>query len=223
VKVSLGTLSPRALIAVAAGAVLLWTVVLWLLYVSPHRSAASQAKTDLEAARSELLQAQVGAHRPSALGGTTASDVLRLTKAMPAGGDGSSLVLELSRLARVSHVELRSISAQAAAEGPGGTTVIPVTVTVGGRFVQITRFLLRARALVSLRHGRVRAKGRLFSAQSIELAESLNGGFPNLDATIVLNASVYNGPITPATPTQSPDTTDTTSSGTSAAPGGTSS
>jgi Tfp pilus assembly protein PilO len=223
VKVSLGSLSPRALIAIAAGAVLLWTIVLWLLYVSPHRSSASAAKADLEAARAELLQAQVGAHRPSALGGSAASDVLRLTKAMPSGGDGSSLVLELSRLARVSHVELRSISSQTAADGPGGTTVIPVTVTVGGRFTQITRFLLRTRRLVSMRHGRVRAKGRLFSAQSIELAESLDGGFPNLDATIVLNAFVYNGPITPVIPAQSPGTTDTTSSGTSAAPGGSSS
>ena len=221
-KLSLGTLSPRAVLAVAVGAVLVWTLALWLLYVSPHRSAAARAGDELEAARTELLAAQLDAHRPAAAGGTTASDVLRLTKAMPESGDGSSLVLELSRLAKRSHLELRSVSSDAAAQGPGGTTMIPVTVTVGGRFLQITRFLQRARGLVAMRHGRPWAKGRLYATQSIELAESLAGGFPNLDATIVLNAFVYDAPVTPATATNDGEGsgTSTATTGSSAAPGG---
>ena len=102
---------------------------------------------------------------------------------------------------------------------PGGTMMVPVTVTVGGRFRQITRFIQRTRTLVSMRGGKVHARGRLFSVDSVELAESLTGGFPNLDATIVLDASVYDGPITPTTPTGDSKTTDTTTS--SAASGGT--
>jgi hypothetical protein len=224
VKARLETLSPRALVGIVVAAVLVWTALLWLLYVSPHRSAASRAKDELAVAQSELLQAQIAAHRPSALGGTTASDVLRLAEAMPASGDLSGLVFELSRLAKVSHVELRSISSATATDGPGGTTMVPVTVTVGGRFRQVTRFLQRTRALVSMSGGKIHTKGRLFSVDSIELAQSLSGGFPNLDATIILDAFAYDGPITPATPPSSnEDTTTTTTTSSSAASGGTSS
>ena len=222
-KTSLSALSPRALLAVAVGGVLVWAALLWLVYVSPHRSAASRAKQELAAAQTELVQAQVAAHRPSAVGGTTASDVLRLAKAMPTSGDLSGLVFELSRLAQVSHVQLRSISSATATEGPGGTTMVPITVIVGGRFRQVTRFLQRTRALVSMRAGRLHATGRLFSVDSVELAESLPGGFPNLDATVVLDAFAYDGPITPATPPSTSEDTTTTSTSSSAAPGGTSS
>ena len=222
-KARLETLSPRALVGIVVGMVLVWTALLWLLYVSPHRSAASSAKDELAAAQSELLQAQIAAHRPSAVGGTTASDVLRLAEAMPASGDLSGLVIELSRLAQESHVELRSISSATATDGPGGTTMVPVTVTVGGRFRQVTRFLQRTRTLVSMRGGRIHTKGRLFSVDSIELAESLTGGFPNLDATIILDAFAYDGPIMPATPPSSEDTTTDTTTSSSAAPAGTSS
>jgi Tfp pilus assembly protein PilO len=223
VKARLETLSPRALLGIAAGVVLVWTLLLWLLYVSPHRSGASDAKADLAAAQAELLQAQVASHRPSAVGGTTASDVLRLAEAMPASGELSGLVFELSRLAKASNVQLRSITSSPVADGPGGTRVVPVTVTVGGRFRQITRFLQRTRALVSLRRGRVDARGRLLSVESVELAESLAGGFPNLDATIILDAFAYDGPIAPATPPGGSEgtTTDTTSTSSSAASGGT--
>jgi hypothetical protein len=101
--------------------------------------------------------------------------------------------------------------------------MIPVTVTVGGKFRQITRFLQRTRALVHVRHGKLRATGRLFSVQDVELAQSLSGGFPQLDATIVLDAFVYDGPIVPDVPPSTGDESqggETTPTGT-AAPGGT--
>jgi len=64
------------------------------------------------------------------------------------------------------------------------------------------------------------AKGRLLTVQSIELTESQEKGFPNLDAVLVLNAHVYDGPIPPATPVTPPassgDGTETTSTATAA-------
>jgi hypothetical protein len=101
--------------------------------------------------------------------------------------------------------------------------MIPVTVTVGGKFRQITRFLQRTRSLVHVRHGRLRARGRLFSVQDVELAESLSGGFPQLDATIVMDAFVYDGPIVPEAPAPTGDESQgdqSTPAGT-AVPGGT--
>jgi hypothetical protein len=197
VKTSLSSLSPRALIALAAGGVLVWTLVLWLLYVSPHRSEASRLSADVAAAELELADAQV-ATRPRKRAAGPVSDVFRLAKAMPESSDQSTLVLELTRLAKSSGVTLRSIASQAPTDGGGGTTMVPVTVTVEGKFGRITRFLERTRSLVAVRRGRLRATGRMFAVKSVELAESISRGFPQLDATITLGAYVYDGPLTPA-------------------------
>jgi Tfp pilus assembly protein PilO len=194
VNVDLSALSTRALVALATGAVLLWSVLLWFVYVSPQRTDASRAADDLAAAELELTQAQLAGRSPQQKG-LRASDLFRLVKAMPESGDQAGLVLELTRLGDAAGLKLRSISSADPAAGPGGTTVIPVTVGVGGTFRDVADFLRRARTLVRVRHGRLRATGRLFSVQSIELVESSTARFPQLDATIVLDAFVYDGPI----------------------------
>jgi Tfp pilus assembly protein PilO len=221
VTARLAALSPRALVGLAAGVVLLWAVLLWLLYVSPQRSDASRLGNELSAARSELAQAEIAAHHHTKAA-SPVSDVFRMAKAMPRSSDQSSLVLELTRLARTSGVTLGSVASEPSTEGQGGTTMIPVTVTVNGRFRQITRFLQRTRSLVAVHGGRLSATGRLFTVESVELAQSAVGGFPRLDGTIVLDAYVYDGPITPVAP-QSGDGSQqqTVPSGSTAAAGGT--
>jgi hypothetical protein len=70
--------------------------------------------------------------------------------------------------------------------------------------------------------GTVRARGRLFTVQAVELAESNTRKFPFIDATITLNAFVYDGPIVVETPP--PATTeegDDTTSGDASAAGAT--
>jgi Tfp pilus assembly protein PilO len=196
VKDRVASLSPNALRALAVGAVLVYAVAAWLLFVSPKRSDAAQAKDDLAAAEIRLAEAQAAVQRPSARG-VKVSDVLRLAKAMPASGDQAGLVLELTRLAERSKVQLHTITPAVATAGAGGATMIPVTLAVEGSFYRITGFLSRVRTLVAVRGGKLRARGRLFAVQSVELAEAVDGGFPKLDGTIVVNAYVYDGPIVP--------------------------
>jgi Tfp pilus assembly protein PilO len=191
------TLSPRALGALAGGAVLVYVVAAWFLFVSPKRSEASRLESDIAAAEIRLAQAKAGASRPQTAGGTV-SDVLRLAKAMPESGDQPGMVLELSRLASSTKVTLRSISTQLTVAAAGTPTTIPIVVTVGGSFFEITRFLQRVRTLVTVRRGELRATGRLFTVQNVDLVESATDGFPMLDATVTLNAYVYDGPIVPA-------------------------
>lgn len=190
-------LSPRALGALAGGAVLVYAIAAWFLFVSPKRSEASRLESDIAAAEIRLAQAKAGASRPQAAGGTV-SDVLRLAKAMPESGDQPGMVLELSRLASSTKVTLRSISTQLTVAASGTPTAIPIVVTVGGSFFEITRFLQRVRTLVTVRRGELRATGRLFTVQNVDLVESATDGFPMLDATVTLNAYVYDGPIVPA-------------------------
>jgi len=209
------SLSPRALALVSVLAVVLYTAVVWFLLVSPKRSEVATARSDLAAAEVRLSEAQTAGLRPRGAG-TPVADVSRLAKAMPASADQPGLVLELSRLAQQSGVTLRSITPQEQVAGLGGPTLIPLTVTVGGNYRQITNFLLRTRSLVAVRDGEIRALGRLLAVQSVSLAESDTRGFPNLNATVALNAYVYDGPIVaPEVPAVPED--EETSDGTTAA------
>ena len=188
------SLSPRALVALAAAGVLLYALVAWFLAVSPKRSEATRLAGDVAAAEIQLAQARAAANLPPSTG-VRVADVFRLAKAMPASDDQSGLVLELHDLALRSGVVLGSITPQAPVAGAGGATTIPVAVTISGTYFEISRFLSRTRSLVAVRQGKVRAIGRLFTVQSVELVESVEAGFPELDGTVTLNAWVYDGPI----------------------------
>jgi Tfp pilus assembly protein PilO len=195
-KARLDALSPRALIALAGGAVLVYSLAVWFLILAPKRSEAASLGAEVAVAEIRLAQAQAKANRPQR-GGAPVSDVFRLAKAMPSSADQPGLVLELDRLARSSGVTLGSITPQDPVLGVGGATLTPVTVVVEGSYRKITRFLASTRKLVTVRRGKIRATGRLFTVRSVVLSESNAKGFPLLDGTITLDAYVYDGPIVP--------------------------
>lgn len=188
--------STRTLVLAVLGIALVYALALWLLLVSPKRAEASRLGEDLAAAELELAEARAASNRPAGAS-VRVSDVLRLAKAMPGSADQAGLVLEISRAAEPTGVELRSITPQLPAAGAGGTTMIPVEVQVTGRYAEIVRFLERVRTLVTVRDGRLRAAGRLLVVQRAELGESATAGFPALDATVTLHAYVYDGPVSP--------------------------
>jgi Pilus assembly protein, PilO len=196
VKARLESLSGRSLLIVAGAVVLLYTAAVWMLMVSPKRAEAGSAKADLAAAETRLIEAQAVATRPRG-NATPVADVFRLARAMPASSDQPGLVLEITRLARQSGVQLNSITPLEPVAEAGGPALIPITVSISGSYGKITRFLARTRALVKVRHGKIHARGRLLSVQSVALAEAVGDGFPKLDATIALDAYVYDGPIIP--------------------------
>ena len=198
-KARLEALPFRALVGLAIGGVLVYTLALWFLVVAPKRSEASNLNAEIAAREIQLAQAQAAANRPQQSGAPVA-DVFRLAKALPSSADQPGLVLELDRLARSTGVTLGSLTPQEPVVGVGGATMIPVTVVVAGSYRQITRFLAGTRRLVVVRRGKLRATGRLFTVQSVELSESNAHRFPLLDGTMTLNAFVYDGPIVPPTP-----------------------
>jgi Tfp pilus assembly protein PilO len=204
-KARIESLSPRALTIGAVAAVVVYAAVVWLLLVSPKRGDAADARAEVAAAEIRLTEARAASNRPTGTGAPVA-DVFRLAKAMPGSADQPGLVLELDRLARATGVTLRVIAPQEPLAGVGGPTSIPVSVTVGGSYFQISRFVQRIQALVTVRDGKVQARGRLFAVQTLELGESPTETFPELDATIVLSAYVYDGPIVPVeAPEESPE------------------
>lgn len=216
-RARVATLSPRVKVALAAGAVLVYAVVVWFVLVGPKRAEASSLSTQIAAAETQAHGSSGADKASSRTAATPAADVLRLSKAMPSSGDQAGLVLELARLARAADVPLTSVEPAAPTTDASGATLVPVTVTVTGTYGQVTRFLRSARQLVSFSRGRLDATGRLFSVQGVQLAESSTGKFPLLDATILLDAYAYDGPIPPPAPAAPPAQGTTTTSGATAA------
>jgi Tfp pilus assembly protein PilO len=196
VSARLKSLSPRALAVIGGAAVLVYAAALWFLFVSPSRSDAASAKEELASAELRLVEAQSATDRPSGANAPVA-DVFRLSKAMPVSTDQSGLVLELSKLASRSGVRLQGMTQQPEVAAEGGPSLIPVSVTVDGTYRQITKFLRLTRGLVTVRNGKIHARGRLLAVQSVALSEAAAGKFPRLDATIALSAYVYDEPIVP--------------------------
>lgn len=210
------SLSPRARAIAAAAAVLLYAAVIWLLLVSPKRADAADARTEVATAEIRLAEARATSNRPGATAARI-TDLFRLAKAMPATADQAGLLLELNMLARSAGLKVRVIAPKDPIAVQGEPTVIPISVTVGGSYFQISRFVHRIQSLVKIRNGRIHAKGRLFMVQSLGLVESPTEGFPELDAIIVLHAYVYDGPIVPVdvpdAPADAPEPTGTSAAG----------
>ncbi len=213
--------SRRGLLALVAAGALVYLLAVWFLFVSPRRAEASRLQDEVAAAEARLAEARAHSGTPAAAK-TRVSDLFRLAKAMPPSRDQASLLRELELLARRANVTVASVSLQEPAALAGGSTAIPVAVTVSGTYRDITRFVKQMRSLAGLRRGDPFATGRLLTVQSVDLTESKAQGFPHLDAALLLNAHVYDGPIVPPAPAPSPsDETDEDSEGTTAAAGAT--
>jgi Tfp pilus assembly protein PilO len=216
VKARVAELSPRARIAIAALAVLVYAAAVWFVVVSPKRAEVVSLQDEVAAAELQLAEARASQNRPKKAPAPVA-DVVRLAKAMPSSADQPSLVLELAVLAERAGVTLASIAPESAKIDAAGATVVPVSVTVTGSYAGITSFLRHARQLVGVSGGKLHASGRLFSVRGVELSESSAGRFPLLDATITFNAYAYDGPIVPPTPpTPTPSEDDATTGATAA-------
>jgi hypothetical protein len=199
-------------LAVAAGG--------YFFLVGPQRAKAS----DLEG-QIELVEKQIEGHRVATLQAGTVekievADLFRLSKAMPDRADMSGVLLELNRIAADTGITFESISPQTAVP-VSGYQAVPIQLTFKGNFYNLSDFLYRLRTLVHVEDGRLAATGRLFAIDTLDFGESQEG-FPQIAATLVVDAFVYGtgAPVT-ATPTTTSTmtTTTTTTPTTPAVPG----
>jgi type IV pilus assembly protein PilO len=203
-------LPPAALIGVIVGAILVVALAGWFLLVRPQGAKVADLKrqaTDVEQ-RIQAYHQQVAAARSAPK--IEVADVYRLAKAMPSKTDMPDLMLELSQLARDTGIRFDSISPQAAT-AVGSYQVLPITVTFNGNFYNLSDFLYRLRSLVSVHAGRLDATGRLFAVDTLTFNESPLR-FPQIQATLVIDAFVYGAgaPVPTAIPTPTETTTSTT-------------
>ncbi len=213
-----GKLSNRSAVAVGGAALFLVLVALWFFLVSPKRSEASNLKTELATAQTELDQKKADLANPSAAVTVRASDVFRLAKALPEDSNMAGVILDVDRLARAHKLTLEGFQPTAVIAMPGYYAQ-PLTVTVQGRFGDVSGFLTDVRDLVSVKHGRLLVNGRLYSVSEVRLGKPDEETFPIVRAGVILNAFGFaaGAPATTTPLTPETDSTTPSSDGTSAA------
>jgi type IV pilus assembly protein PilO len=219
-------LPQNAMMAIVVGAVLVLGLAGWFLLVHPQGGKVANLKaqaTDVQA-RIDAYNQQVAAARSRPK--IEVADVYRLAKAMPDRTDMPDLLLELSQLARDTGIRFDSISPQPMTP-VGVYAVLPISVTFNGNFYNLADFLYRLRSLVTVHAGRLDATGRLFAVDTLTFNESPLK-FPNIQASLVIDAFVYAAAPVPApapaatppasatTTTSTTTTTDSSSAGASA-------
>jgi type IV pilus assembly protein PilO len=205
-------LPQNAMIAVVVGAVLVLGLAGWFLLVHPQGGKVTKLKAqaaDVQE-RIDAYNQQVAAARSRPK--IEVADVYRLAKAMPDKTDMPDLLLELSQLARDTGIRFDSISPQPMT-AVGVYAVLPISVTFNGNFYNLADFLYRLRSLVTVHAGRLDATGRLFAVDTLTFNESPLK-FPNIQASLVIDAFVYAAapapaPAPAATPPASATTTTT--------------
>ena len=211
----LSTTKGKVGIGVAAG--LLVLLAAWFLVVAPQRSKATELQAQVQSSQDELSKRRLALVKPSTNVTVKPSDLYRLTKALPNETNMSAILLDVNRLAQQRSLKFVSITPGTQALGSGYTQQ-PLAVIVQGRFGNVSAFLGDLRSLVTVRGGRLDARGRLYSVSKVDMsAPDSPTTFPVVKATVSLNAYSFStsSPTPEAPTTTTPDTSS--SSGTVAA------
>jgi type IV pilus assembly protein PilOP len=176
--------------------------------IRPKKAEAARLQKETAAAKAQVdayyaKRAEVKG-RPK----IRSADLFRLAKAMPGQADMSGVLLQLNQIAADTGITFQSIAPQNSVP-ISGYQAVPIHLTFEGNFYNLVDFLFRLRNLVDVERGQLNATGRLFAIDTLSFDEA-QGGFPQISATLVVDAFVY-GTLTPATATPTTTTTSTTS------------
>ena len=191
-----GSMTIVAMLVVAALA-----IAFWALLLSPKREEAAKLGTQIEQVESSLAQHEAEVASAEEARKQFPVDYQKLVvlgKAVPAGDETASLLVQVSGIAKRSHVQFKDISLSAegasseapattaatgaspteaaasllplgATVGPAGLAVMPYTLNFEGSFFQIARFIKGLDSLVKTQNEQVAVKGRLITVDSFTL------------------------------------------------------
>jgi Tfp pilus assembly protein PilO len=223
--VSKTKLPPQAVALIAVFAMILIGAMGYFVLVSPQKSKAADLKKEIASTQQQLAAAQNERAAARNFERPRYADLYRLSKAMPDSWDMSGVLLELSQQAQDTGITFDSITPQTSVP-QAGYQVLPVQLVFQGNFYDLSDLLYRLRNLVAVRNQQLESSGRLFNVDSIAFGEAPSG-FPQIQATLTVDAFVYGTGAGPAagagttgttTGTASTDTTATTTGATTTAP-----
>jgi Tfp pilus assembly protein PilO len=185
-----------AAIALVVVALLVVAALGYFIVISPKRSASADLAAQIEATETEIQTRRLAVRSAPKAEPIRVAELFRVTKAMPGKPDMPGVLLELNRIASDTGIRFDSITTGDSADA-GGYLRQPIDVIFDGSFFELSDFLYRVRTLVSVHNGRLRATGRLFTVRTLSFVES-EEGFPQIRATLGVDAYVYGtGAATP--------------------------
>jgi hypothetical protein len=203
-------------IGLVVGLVLV-ALVGWLGFVAPQRSKAAGLQSQIDSAQTQLMSLRLkpkGATPSAKL--VRVADIFRLSKAIPDKVEMPDVLLELNRVAGESGVTFESITPHETIFQPT-YQVVPVDVVFQGNYYDLSEFLYRLRNMVEVHDGRLVSTGRLFTVDRVSFNEGASH-FPQIEASLSINAFVYGPGSAAAVPGATTTTTTTTTPATSTAP-----
>jgi hypothetical protein len=212
----------RALIPAIVAGFLFVAMLGYFLVISPQRSEVASLQKEIDQTDSQIANARALSAQRRHTPKIRVAEVYKLTKAMPDQADVPGIILELNETAAESGITFDSITPQTATP-LSGYQAIPIQVVFDGNYYALSDFLYRLRNLVDVHRGVLDATGRLFAIDTIAFDEG-QLRFPQIRATMTIDAFVYgtSSPATTAAPLPATTTgTSTTTTGTSTTPTGT--
>ena len=176
-------------------------IVAWyFLLLSPMKAKLSDLDSQVVAQEAALATAKLEVARLEAYKKTapqSRAEIVRLGKMLPESEGIPSLIIELTRTADASGVDLNSISRGATQPGvPFGLQTVTLAVT--GRFFDVEDFLYRLETYVAFRNASFRVTGRLLEVTTLSLAggaATADGSSPPLTVSVTLNAYLWAAPV----------------------------
>jgi hypothetical protein len=196
-----------AQIALVVVGVLVLGAAAYFGLVRPKKAEAARLQKETDAAKAQIDDYYAKSAAVKGRPKIHSADLFRLAKAMPSQADMSGVLLQLNQIAADTGITFQSVAPQSSVP-ISGYQAVPIRLTFEGNFYNLVDFLFRLRNLVDVQHGQLDATGRLFAIDTLNFEEA-QGGFPQISATLVVDAFVY-GTLAPATAT--PTTTTSTSS-----------
>jgi Pilus assembly protein, PilO len=206
-----------AQIALVVVGVLVVGAAAYFGFIRPKKAEAARLQKETDAAKTQIDDYYAKSAAVKGQPKIRSADLFRLAKAMPGAADMSGVLLQLNQIAADTGITFQSIAPQNSVP-ISGYQAVPIHLTFEGNFYNLVDFLFRLRNLVDVEHGQLNATGRLFAIDTLSFDEA-QGGFPQISATLVVDAFVY-GTLTPATatPTTTTSTTSTSTTTTTASP-----
>jgi len=174
-------------------------IVAWyFLLLSPTRTKLSDLDGQIQAQQAALATAKQDVARLESYKKTapqSRAEIVRLGKMLPESEGIPSLIIELTRTADASGVDLNSITRGATVAGtPFGLQSVALQVT--GRFFDVEDFLYRLESYVAFRNASFRVTGRLLEVTSLGItgaATATSSSAPPLTVTVGLTAYLWAG------------------------------
>jgi hypothetical protein len=221
-------LDPRAQLAIAIVAPLLVLLIGWMMVVKPQKSQAAQIVGQIATVQQQIETLQVANRQASKPEPIRSADIFRLATAMPDTADMPGIILQLSQVAQESGIQFTSITPSPIPAPGTGYQTMKIDLSFSGNFYGLSDFLYRLRNLVGVRSGELKATGRLFAVEKVTFSEG-KPSFPNITASLTLDAFVYGSALAPAAsvptvpvdPNAPPATTTTTATTTTPTDGST--